>query len=162
LSDNPPNVPNEPHPPSGVPEPAAEGIARKTAFETFLALMGKKSEADPQFEISGGGVDRKDAIRKEFDKLLMAAATISMHRRQSHTMDESDFTNGYQHLLASRQTPWVRIIVGNLAGLLAAAAVGIGSNFATGNDHVGPGLVLIATGLILGIIAVLFQHLPTR
>jgi hypothetical protein len=45
---------------------------------------------------------------------------------------------------------------------LAAAAVGIGSNFATGADHVGPGIIIMIAGLAIGILAILFTYLPSR
>jgi hypothetical protein len=154
---NPPDVPSEPNPTSG--ETHDQAWAR--LLEKFRG-SDRPSESDPQFEISSGGVARKDAIRKEFDKLLMAAATISMHRRQSHTMDESDFSNGYQHLLASREIGWGRIIIGSVGGIMSAAFVGIGSNLATGTEHVGPGVVVIISGVKLGILAILFTYLPVR
>jgi hypothetical protein len=72
-----------------------------TVEKAKKSIASGRADTDPQIEISDGGVKRKDAIKDEFDQLLMAASTINMHRRQSHTMDESDFSNGYQHLLAS-------------------------------------------------------------
>jgi hypothetical protein len=85
-----------------------------------------------------------------------------MERRDSNTLDESDFTNAYRLFLSSRRKDWVREIIAGLVILIGAGLVGYGTNLVANGVHLTPGIALIMGSLLIGIFGFLFQHYPFR
>lgn len=119
----------------------------------------------PTYRNSQGGVERRDALQKEFENLLESSALTHMRRRGSNTLDEADFSNAYNELLSAQnaQIDWPRQVIGVVVILVG----GVIGSFAvqyfptcTTNLHYAGAVGGVAGGLAVGVLGTFIQLYP--
>jgi hypothetical protein len=88
-----------------------------------------KAVAALKYRISEDGVNKQEALQREFKDLLRASAVIAMRRRRSTNMDETDFESSMRELITAREFDWTRSSIGNGLILLAGAAFSWGVSY---------------------------------
>ena len=104
-------------------------------------------QPDSSFEISGRGEEKERQCYKEFRKLLRNTAITFMRRRTSSTLDESDISNAYSHLLSSHAKDWVKQILSAIVILAGGILITIGVRVTVNNSTPGEGILVILGGI---------------
>lgn len=113
-----------------------------------------------KYDVSANGTQREDQLRKELETLLHLQSVSCAKRRQSQTVDESDFEHGFRQLVGRKKVDFARQCISAVLFLLA----GGGASWAV-NAYmaVPPGATAhwaCASAIACGLLAAFVQHWP--
>jgi hypothetical protein len=117
-----------------------------------------RARAAPQFTDEGSA--QVNDAKEEFVRLVEARATENCRRRGAAKVDDSDVRDARRALLSPRDRPLV-VDIGAEVGLWGSGAlVGYATTLLTSTSPlVGPGRILLLTGLLLGGFCATLKHI---
>jgi len=122
-----------------------------------------KAVAPLKYTISEDGVNRQEALEREFKDLLKKYAAVAMRRRRSLNMDGTDFEGAMRELISAREFDWVRSSGGNGLLLLAGSVFTWGVSYFTNCkswQDVAAGLLICVISAVLGVAGLFIQFWP--
>ena len=130
-----------------------------SANPSGLSPTPGRARKRPPFELSEGGFAKEQACSKKFQEWLRSAAALSMKRRESRTLDETDFGRAFEFLVASQPKSPLREVVSAISTFAAGGALGYGVTLVTqGGASLGPGWIIIVLAALSATLAALFLH----